>query len=468
MGRFGSTLVKKLNELLKVLGIYSDDCSEIDNITYRIECVNENSLFVGLKREGYVLTEDIQVAKSFGAITLANENADYVYHDCVFAYGMLLEAFHDFPSDSLCVIGVTGTNGKTTVSSYIYQMLRQLDKKVLLIGTNGIYYEDSWEETVNTTPSQEVLAKWLLFAKEQEIEYVVMEVSSIGLHQKRVVGIHFDYVIVTNVTSDHLDYHGSLLEYQLSKYQIFKHLKKYGIAIVNTDDEVIRLWKSQLAVECIEYNEHVIEILQMHARGSLFVYREFLVQTNQVAKCNIYNLCACISVLKYLQFSHKQITTVCKQLDVVVGRFQVVHENPLVVIDYAHTEDALYQILMFYRKIKKGSLFVVFGCGGNRDVSKRAKMGKVACELADVVILTEDNSRTESVENIILDIVMGCNGKEIVIYSREEAIKYALSIMHNNDIIIIAGKGNERFLFKDGLYQPVNDLDIVNGFYIGR
>ena len=179
MGRFGSTLVKKLNELLKVLGIYSDDCREIDNITYRIECVNENSLFVGLKREGYVVAEDIQKAKSFGASTLANVDADYVYHDCVFAYGMLLEAFHDFPCDSLCVIGVTGTNGKTTVSSYIYQMLRQLDKKVLLIGTNGIYYEDSWEETVNTTPSQEVLAKWLLFAKEQEIEYVVMEVSSI-------------------------------------------------------------------------------------------------------------------------------------------------------------------------------------------------------------------------------------------------------------------------------------------------
>ena len=321
---------------------------------------------------------------------------------------------------------------------------------------------------MNTTPSQEVLAKWLLFAKEQEIEYVVMEVSSIGLHQKRVVGIQFDYVIVTNVTSDHLDYHGSLLEYQLSKYQIFKYLKKHGIAIVNTDDEVIRLWKSQLSVECIEYNEHVVEILQMHAKGSLFVYREFLIQTNQVAKCNIYNLCACISVLKHLQFSHKQITTVCKQLDVVVGRFQVVHEIPLVVIDYAHTEDALYQILTFYRKIKKGRLFVVFGCGGNRDVSKRAKMGKVACDLADVVILTEDNSRTESVENIISDIVKGCNGKEVVIYSREEAVKYALSIMHNNDIIIIAGKGNERFLFKDSLYQPVNDLDIVNEFYIGR
>ncbi len=453
---------------MKVLDVFSDDCKEIDNITYRIECVNENSLFVGLKREGYVLTEDIEKAKSFGAITLASENADYVYYDCVYAYGMLLEAFYDFPCDSLCVIGVTGTNGKTTVSSYIYQMLRQLDKKVLLIGTNGIYYEENWEETVNTTPSQEVLAKWLFFAKNQGVKYVVMEVSSIGLHQKRVVGIQFDCVIVTNVTSDHLDYHGSLLEYQLSKYQIFKYLKKHGIAIVNTDDEVIRLWKSQLSVECIEYNEHVVEILQMHARGSLFVYREFLIQTNQVAKCNIYNLCACISVLKHLQFSHKQITTVCKQLDVVVGRFQVVHEIPLVVIDYAHTEDALYQILTFYRKIKKGSLFVVFGCGGNRDVSKRAKMGKVACELADVVILTEDNSRTESVENIISDIVKGCNGKEVVIYSREEAVKYALSIMHNNDIIIIAGKGNERFLFKDGLYQPVNDLDIVNEFYIGR
>lgn len=468
MRRYGSILAKPLNELLKCLSIETNNSKWIDNITYKIELVNASSLFVGLNREGFCLKDDLIAAKSANAVTLASENADFEYSDCVYAYGLLLTDFSDYPSRSLCVIGVTGTNGKTTVTSYLAQMLTKLGKKVLLIGTNGIFCGDIKVETNNTTPSQEVLSKWMLFAKENAVEYVVMEVSSIGLHQKRLVGIQFDYVIVTNVTSDHLDYHGGVLNYQICKYQIFHYLKDSGIAILNTDDEVIRLWASKLYVPYIEYNEHCIEILQMNLNGSLFIFREFLIQTNQVAKCNLYNMCACISVLKCLKFSHKQITSVCRCLMTVDGRFQIVHQEPLVIIDYAHTEDALFQILSFYYMSKKGRMVVVFGCGGNRDVYKRKKMGEIACEFADIVVLTEDNSRKEKVEKIIADIKLGCNGKEIIIYSREEAIKYALSIADNNDIIIIAGKGNERFIVKNELLQPANDLEIVNSFYTGR
>ena len=152
----------------------------------------------------------------------------------------------------------------------------------------------------------------------------------------------------------------------------------------------------------------------------------------------------------------------------VEGRFQLVKENPYVIIDYAHTEDALFQILSFYKKIKSGKLVVVFGCGGNRDVLKRPKMGRVACDLADIVIITEDNSRQESLEDIINDIVLGCNGKEKVIYSRVEAIKYALSIVDNSDIIIIAGKGNECYMINDNVYLPLSDIEIINDYYKGR
>lgn len=464
----GYTLAKPLNELLQYLSILSMDTRKIQRVTCHVEGLQAEDLYVAIALSDQKGIDTIALAKSSGCVIVANHaSADYLVSDEKEAYGVLLHAFYDMPSDDLCMIAVTGTNGKTTISTYLYQMYRHLRQSVLLIGTNGIYIDGFIEETINTTPSQEVLLKWILYAKEHQIRYVIMEASSIGIDQKRLAGLRFDYVIMSNVTKDHLDYHGTMNRYLSAKYQLFQYLKLDGVAILNTSDEVLRLWYTQRNSKDLFYNEHLIEILEQKLDHSLFIFQEFLIRTNQISICNIYNMCACILVLKHQKYHHNEITNVCKEIETVQGRYQLVAKQPDIYVDFAHTPDALVQLLQFFKHKTKGTLILVFGCGGNRDHSKRSQMGKIACQYADLVIVTEDNSRNEDAFEIIKEICKGCDGSEIVIANRREAIKYAITNAKISDIIIVAGKGNEQVLHKgESVVQQMDEqviLEVVKG-----
>ncbi|MDD6467760.1 MAG: UDP-N-acetylmuramoyl-L-alanyl-D-glutamate--2,6-diaminopimelate ligase [Erysipelotrichaceae bacterium] len=462
-------MAKPLNELLKRLSIISEDTRMIERVTCHDEMLNPMDLYVAIPLSNMDISEAIIKASEIGCCVIsANCFTDYEYPDIQKAYGILLHAFYDDPCNDLCMIAVTGTNGKTTISTYLYQLLRQLRQSVLLIGTNGIFVDDLLEQTFNTTPSQEILIKWMNYAKEKKIRYVIMEISSIGIDQRRIAGMCFDYVIMSNVTKEHLDYHGSFEQYVASKHKLFQYLKPNGIGILNTSDERIRLWYHQREEKDWVYNEHLLEILEQKLDHSLFIFREYLIWTNQISLVNIYNLCACILVLKHQKYPHNEITRVCKQLNGVVGRLQLIWEQPRIYVDFAHTPDAFTHLLTFFKARVKGRLMIVFGCGGERDKEKRKVMGEIACRYADVVIVTEDNSRGESLQQIVGHIQDGCNGKEIVIFDRYDAIKYAITNAEINDIIIVAGKGNEQVLVRSDETIVQSDEQVILEVVKGR
>ncbi len=405
-------------------------------------------------------------------------------HDLKQQVGQIAAEYYQQPSDQLTMIGVTGTNGKTSVSQWLAQCLTILGKKTAVLGTIGngfLNQQDSLNEAANTTPDAILLQGMLADFVAQKADAVVMEVSSHGLDQGRVNGVAFDIAILTNLSRDHLDYHLSMEAYAAAKQRLFDG-DSLSVAIVNADDlfgqTIIRSLKSRNK-PCISYSmrhgkttlgvddlEIYATDLQLHDAGLTMQVTSSqgaaLLNAPVLGRFNAYNILAVLATLLALDVSLGDAVAVIAKIKPVSGRMQQFGggELPLVVIDYAHTPDALEKVLSTLREQlsdTQSRLICVFGCGGNRDAGKRPLMGAVASKLADKVVVTTDNPRSEAPLAIIEAITRGMTTNYSVELDRAQAINIAIQSASRGDIVVVAGKGHENYQEISGVKHPFDD-----------
>lgn len=362
---------------------------------------------------------------------------------------------------NLKLIGITGTNGKTTTAYLIYQALNKLNIKCAYIGTIGFYINDKRQNSINTTPDILSLYHMLLECAYNNIDYVVMEVSSQGLAYNRVDGLKFDYAIFTNLTEDHLDYHKTMDNYLNAKLELFKKLKEDGIGIINSDD---KYYKHFITDHTITYGldgDYKISDITYNINKSKFKINGEEFSMNLIGDYNVYNMCIVIIILKLLNINYEQIRNIVGALESAPGRMDKINYNDnIIIIDYAHTPDAVEKVLNTLKGI--GNIITIIGCGGNREKNKRKIMGRVASQNSSYVIFTSDNPRDEEEEDIIIDMIQEVDtfNYEIEI-NRQKAIIKGIQRLKKNDILVILGKGHEDYQEIKGVKYHFNDKEVV-------
>ena len=376
--------------------------------------------------------------------------------------------------NKLKIIGVTGTNGKTTTCFLTYQLLKKLGVNACYMGTIGFYYNDVKRELTNTTPEILEVYSLLIEALEHGCTYAVMEVSSHALVQKRVEGISYTAVAFTNLTEDHLDYHKTMANYLSAKKLILNQISKDGFIIVNSDDSYHKEFEVN-NYKTLGYNGQDYKIINYSdsTKGTLINFicngQNLEVETNLKSKFNVYNYLTCFALLNELGFSTESLINATKDIYPPKGRCELVKvRNGLAVIDYAHTPDAVEKIIDAFTENKKGRIITLIGCGGDRDPIKRPIMGRIATEKSDYVIFTSDNPRTEDPNKILSDITIGLkkNNYEVVL-DRVEAIKKGLDMIKDNDTLLILGKGHEDYQIIGHTKYHLDDLEEVQK-YLGK
>ncbi len=387
--------------------------------------------------------------------------------------GAIAARFYGYPSGKLAVVGITGTNGKTTCSQLIAQSIPECG----VIGTLGWGEPERLLPTTNTTPDALAIHRMLQQFVEQHKSAVAMEVSSHGLHQGRVNAVDFKGAVFTNLSRDHLDYHSDMGEYLQAKLALFTN-PSLQFAVINLDDPSglvvlkklasnVQSWTFSTKARVVAGSECIVaENIRHSVEGIYFVAswrdRKMNAFTPIVGSFNLENVLAVLAVLLAFNVPFRDAVARLAQLKAIAGRMEKFggEQKPTVFVDYAHSPDALEKVL----KAAKGNsrLWVVFGCGGNRDKGKRAEMGRIAETLADEVVITDDNPRCESSKEIIKDILAGCQSRKVtVINDRTKAIKTAIQQAAKEDCVMIAGKGHENYQEIDGIKLPFSDQDVV-------
>lgn len=458
----------KLGEIVQSISqnIGEAENTEITGIAYDSREVKPGYLFIairGFETDGH---KYIKNAVENGAAAVIGEldaecACPYIKcDDSRRAMALAAAEFYGHPERRLKIIGITGTNGKTTTTYLIKQILNLKGERCDLIGTNQIIVGDDIRESSRTTP--ESLDLFRIFSEMEQSggKYVVMEVSSHSLALERVYGIEFETAIITNITQDHLDFHKTMDAYAAAKAKLFRMSKS---AAVNADDKykdvILKAAKGSVITYAIDSAADVrAENLKMSGRGVIFdlvcgnTRREM--RLGIPGRFSVYNALAAICACKNIGISDSDIEKGLVLAKPVKGRIEVVHINTpyTVIIDYAHTPDGVENIISAVRGFAKKRVITVIGCGGNRDAAKRPKMGKIAEELSDIAIITSDNPRCEEPMEIIREILAGMKkDNHIVIENRRDAIKKAMEIAEEDDIIILAGKGHET-------YQEINHV----------
>ncbi len=448
-------LNSKIGEV-EILGITSD--SREVKAGFAFVCI------AGVTADGHNYA---QKAVDMGAVVVITERkiglpCELVVDDTRALYADMCAAWFGYPSNSLKLIGVTGTNGKTSITYMLKSILEAAGHKVGLIGTIHNMIGDEIIETKNTTPGVYELNRLFSLMNTKGCDYVVMEVSSHALDQKRVCNLCFEAAIFTNLTQDHLDYHITMENYYEAKKKLFNMCKT---AVINFDDEYGKKLCNELdchvvsysltdestySAKAVNYFPACVEYELVNDNG--FNHIKF----NTGGAFSVYNsMCAAITALE-IGLPIDTITKAIASIEGIKGRAESVPTGRdfTVIIDYAHTPDGLKNILKTFRECQKNRVIVLFGCGGDRDKTKRPIMGKIAVRYADFVIITSDNPRSENPDAIIKDILVGTEGSAVpvtVIENRIEAIKYAVSIAKKDDIIVLAGKGHETYqILRDG------------------
>ncbi len=409
----------------------------------------------------------------FSNFDLPFENS-FKCEDCRDLFAHSCANFYDRACDDLKIVAISGTNGKTSTSHIISEMLKRNGKNAGVIGTNGVFYNGKILPCPLTTPDADFLHKTFFDMRKEGVEYVVMEVSAHAIAQKRVNGIMFELGVLTNITQDHLDYFKTFENYKKTKLSFFckEHMKK---AIVCADDRSARKLIDDCDVPVISYgiknpsDTFAIDIC-CSINGSRFVGNvcdDFVeIKTNLVGEYNVYNSLAALSVCHSFGLNPKELALGLNFINPVEGRFNVINlSGTYVVIDYAHSPDGLLNVLKTAKSLTDKNLYVIFGCGGNRDKDKRPKMGKIACEYADYICLTDDNPRLEDSLDIIHDIEKGMDKPHFVEPDRTKAIKKILDISKPGDIVIIAGKGAEKYQEIGTEKKEYNDFDAVYKYF---
>jgi UDP-N-acetylmuramoyl-L-alanyl-D-glutamate--2,6-diaminopimelate ligase len=390
------------------------------------------------------------------------------------ALAFLSANFYENPSQKLRLVGVTGTNGKTTIASLLYQLFKNAGYKVGLLSTVKILVDETEYKATHTTPDSLTINHFLNEMVETGCEFCFMEVSSHGVHQKRTEALHFEGGIFTNLSHDHLDYHNTFAEYRDVKKSFFDHLPKSAFAIVNVDDKngavMVQNTKAKKVTYALKsYADYRAQILENQFTGLLLKVNNHELWTKLIGSFNAYNLLAIFATAIELGLEEQEALRLVSALESVSGRFQyIVSENKITaIVDYAHTPDALENVLKTIENIRTRNeqLITIVGCGGDRDKTKRPIMAKIASELSDKAIFTSDNPRTENPETIIEEMGKGVEPqnfkKTLSIIDRKQAIKTACQLANSGDIILIAGKGHETYQEINGVRHDFDDMKIV-------
>ena len=385
--------------------------------------------------------------------------------------GAIASQFYKAPSEKLWMIGVTGTNGKTSISQWLSQCFNYLQRKTAVIGTLGNGLPNQLSETGNTTPDAVLLQSLLADYVQQEVDIVAMEVSSHGLHQGRVTAVKFDVAVLSNLTRDHLDYHQTFEAYADAKRTLFE-VSDLQCAVLNADDDFGKTLEKALKAadkNVLTYGigQGDVQAADVQFQNTYFTFNattpfgSVLIKANLLGKFNVYNVLAVLATLLASKISLIDAVQAISHIESAKGRMQTLGggDVPLVVVDYAHTPDALEKMLETLKEQASSKLICVFGCGGNRDAGKRPLMGKVASKLADAVVVTSDNPRDEAPEAIIEDIVKGMHGNYAVEQDRAKAISIGILSAKPNDIVLIAGKGHEEYQEIQGKKHYFSDIE---------
>ncbi len=448
---------------------------DIKGISYNSNTINSHEIFVCLKGEHVDGHDFAQKAFEKGAVALMCEKPlnieipQIIVKSTQESIADLAAAFYHHPSNELNLIGVTGTNGKTTVAHLVQKIFEQDNKKCALIGTLGykLSSKDDYLEAKHTTPQAPQMQATLQKILKNDILNVITEVSSHALEQFRVKNCNFSTAVFTNLTQDHLDYHITMENYFNAKAKLFKSLKEGNNAVINADDKYAKRLEEVVAdrVDILTYGvknkaDLMAKNIEFMSDGVKFdcCYKdecvEFKLHLNGMF--SVYNSLASIGVGLVNGIKLQTIKEALEVTRSVAGRFEIVSTSPMVIVDYAHTPDGLENILRAARELtpKDGNLICMFGCGGNRDCTKRPKMGKIAQQMSDKIIITSDNPRQEDPQQIITDILSGLNlinPKTVFVEpDRRLAIKLLKDISNENDVLVLAGKGHENYqILKD-------------------
>jgi len=440
---------------------------EVKGITADSKSVKEGFVFVAIKGPNSDGNNFIAQALKNGALAIVVQK-DVVLTldlnkinlikvaDSRKAIAELAKIFYSDPSSKIKVSGITGTNGKTTITYLIETLLKASGKTPAVLGTINYRFNDKLFISKNTTPGPVQLQCILADMLKSGVDYLTMEVSSHALDQERVRGIKFSSAIFTNLTQDHLDYHKTLEEYFLAKAKLFLELENSAHSIINIDDsygqKLVNISKGKIITYAIDSQASVTaKNIKYTVSGTEFILvnkdKEISLKTSLIGKHNVYNILAAAAWAISEGMGTDIIRQAIEGFSFVPGRLQKVNASKdfSVFVDYAHTDDALKNVISSLRQLTEGEIIVVFGCGGDRDKTKRPKMGKVVTELADFAILTSDNPRSEEPVDIIKDIKEGIAKKNFSVEAdRRLAIKKSLSMAKKGDIVLIAGKGHEK------------------------
>ena len=481
-------ILRQVLDNVKILEIVGKLETEISEIIFDSRKVIENSLYIAIKgtlADGHqyissaiekgakgIVCEVLPEQKEEGITYIKVENSSDVL-------GLVASNFYGNPSKDLILIGVTGTNGKTSISTLLFDVFQKMGYLSALISTVEYRIGSEVFPSTHTTPDIITLNRILSKAVEQGCQYAFMEVSSHGIHQGRIDGLNFRIAGFTNITHDHLDYHKTFLEYLNTKKRFFDELPQTAVAITNIDDknglvmlQNTKAKKKTYAVKTLA--DYHGKLLELDFNGMLLDFNGKEFWTTLTGKFNVYNLLLVFAIARELGFEENEILTTISKLKRVNGRFEVLKSQGgiIFVVDYAHTPDALENILDSINEIrtKNERLITIFGCGGDRDREKRPEMGKVATRKSTLVIITSDNPRTEEPMQIIKEIEAGVESqnfsKYITIPDRKEAIKMAIKFAEPKDIVLVAGKGHETYQEINGVRHHFDDketiLELVN------
>tara|TARA_B100001540_G_scaffold182330_1_gene160803 strand:+ start:744 stop:2201 length:1458 start_codon:yes stop_codon:yes gene_type:complete len=472
----------RLRELLykvNIIKICGNNDVEVLDINFDSRKIKQGGLFVAIKGENvdshnYIQDTILKGARVIVAEILPNildENITYVQvKNSKQALGFIASSFYKHPSEKIKLIGVTGTNGKTTIVTLLYQLFSLLKVKVGMLSTIENRIEDTVIPSTHTTPDALQINYLLHKMVKAGCEYCFMEVSSHSVSQQRISGLHFTAGIFSNITKDHLDYHKTFDQYIEAKKMFFDFLSEDAFAMINLDDKNASKMIEHTQAKCFSYSlksasDYKCKILENQFDGMLLNINNLDIWVKLIGRFNAYNILALYATAIELGFSEHDLLTALSMLDTVKGRFECVQFSGVkAIVDYAHTEDALKNVLMTINDIRKQkeSLITVLGCGGDRDKQKRPLMSAIACKLSDQVIITSDNPRSEDPESIIQDMLNGLDlqqkKKVLTITDRRQAIRAACKLAKSHDIILVAGKGHEKYQEIKGVKIPFDDL----------
>lgn len=454
---------------------------DIDFVTYDSRLVKSNTLFVAIKGTSTDGHKYIDKAIELGAVAIVCEELPaaclshvtyLVVENSYEALALIASKMYEEPSKEIKLVGVTGTNGKTTIATLLHQLFQSLGFQSGLLSTVKIQVGDKEYPATHTTPDPLVINQYLRKMIDEGCEYCFMEVSSHGIAQKRIEGLHFEGGIFTNLSHDHLDYHKDFAEYRNVKKAFFDHLPKSSFAITNSDDKnglfMLQNCKAQKSTYGLKSVADIhVKLLERQLNGMLMQINHKELWVQLIGDFNAYNLAAIYGAAIASGISEEDVLVQMSKLQSVSGRFQYfVSKNQVTaIVDYAHTPDALENVLQTIEQLRTRNeqLITVVGCGGDRDKTKRPEMARIATSMSTLTILTSDNPRTENPEEILNDMEIGVEAqhtnKYLRIVDRGQAIKTASMMAKPGDILLVAGKGHETYQEINGVRHHFDDME---------